>query len=71
MLRTVDGGSAYKTDNGNRILDTRYDGGIEDPAALEKHLAAIPGAVESGLFIGLAHVMVVGEEDGRCEVRER
>ena len=71
MLRTVDGGSAYKTDNGNRILDTRYDGGIEDPAALEKHLAATPGVVESGLFIGLAHVMVVGEEDGRCEVRER
>lgn len=71
LLRTLDGGGPYLTDNQNRILDCRFEAGIEDPKTLEKQLGALPGIVESGLFIGLAHVMIVGEEDGSCEVRER
>ena len=71
MLRTLEGGAPYLTDNGNRILDTRFDTGIEDPRTLELQLDAIPGVVESGLFIDLAHVMIVGDEEGGCEVRER
>ncbi len=71
LQRTLDGGDPYLTDNQNRILDCRFDGGIEDARALEKRLASLPGVVESGLFIGLAHVMIVGEEDGACEVRAR
>jgi len=31
----------------------------------------IPGAVESGLFIGLAHLLVIGSDDGSCDVREK
>jgi hypothetical protein len=27
--------------------------------------------VESGLFLGLAQVCVIGHPDGRCEVREK
>ena len=61
----------YRTDNGNAILDCHFEGGIEDPAAMERQLDAIPGVVETGLFISLAHVCVVGDEDGSCEVRER
>jgi len=71
LLRTLDGGDPYLTDNQNRILDCRFATGIEDAGALEKQLGAMPGVVESGLFIGLAHVMIVGEEDGACEVRRR
>lgn len=65
------GGMSYLTDNGNRILDCRFEGGIANPAEMERKLASIPGIVESGLFIGLAHVLVIGYEDGRCEIRHK
>ena|SRR5690349_8207356 len=64
-------GRAYRTDNGNAILDCAFARGIEDPQRLERALRTIPGVVESGLFIGLAHVLVVGKDDGTAEVRER
>ena len=64
-------GQPYRTDNGNAILDCRFADGITDAPALELELASIPGIVESGLFIGLAHVLVIGHADGRTEVRER
>ncbi|MFT5731978.1 MAG: ribose 5-phosphate isomerase A [Planctomycetota bacterium] len=63
-------GQIYLTDNGNEILDVHHVGGIEDAGKLERALDEIPGVVESGLFIGLAHVMVVGESDGSATVRE-
>lgn len=69
-LRTA-GEAPYLTDNGNEILDVHFDGGIEDPTALELALDAFPGIVESGLFIGLSHVLVIGAEDGSAEVRRR
>jgi ribose 5-phosphate isomerase A len=65
------GGKIYATDNGNRILDCRFEGGIADPPSMEQRIAAIPGVVESGLFIGLAHVLFVGKPDGTCEVRRK
>jgi ribose 5-phosphate isomerase A len=70
-LRLARDGSAYLTDNGNQILDCRFPGGITDAPALERDLDQIPGVVETGLFIGLSHVLVIGRDDGRAEVRER
>ncbi len=70
-LRRAEDGSPYLTDNGNEILDCSYPDGIEDPAAMETALDRIPGVVETGLFVGLAHLCVVGGEDGSCEVLER
>jgi len=70
-LRSAKDGGRYRTDNHNEILDCRFPDGIADPAALERAIDAIPGVVESGLFIGLAHVLVIGHPDGRAEVRER
>ena len=67
----LDGDAEYRTDNGNAILDCHFPSGIVDPGAMERELDAIPGVVETGLFIGLAHVCVVGDEDGGCEVLER
>jgi len=64
-------GRAYVTDNGNEILDCRFARGIDDARALELAIDAIPGVVESGLFVGLAHACVVGNVDGSCDVRER
>lgn len=65
------GDGAFITDNGNRILDCRFPAGIDDPAATEVAIDLLPGVVESGLFIGLAHTLVIGHPDGRSEVRER
>ncbi|MBK7878707.1 MAG: ribose-5-phosphate isomerase RpiA [Planctomycetes bacterium] len=64
-------GRTYTTDNGNLILDCRFAAGIANARALERELAGVPGIVESGLFIDLAHVLVVGKQDGTCEVRHK
>lgn len=69
-LRKRDG-RVFSTDNGNEILDCRFAAGIADAAKLEREIDAIPGVVESGLFVGLAHVCVVGHENGSCDVRKR
>ena len=70
-VRLASADEPYLTDNANEILDCRFEGGISDPVGLEARLSAIPGAVENGLFVDLAHVLVVGDEDGGTEVRER
>ncbi|TKX76031.1 ribose-5-phosphate isomerase RpiA [Halorubrum sp. GN11_10-6_MGM] len=51
------------TDNGNLVLDCAF-GAIDDPAALSTTLAEVPGAVEHGLFVGLADEVHVGTESG-------
>ena len=55
------------TDNGNLVLDCEF-GTISRPAELAADLAAIPGAVEHGLFVGMADEIHVGSDDG-VEVR--
>ncbi len=51
------------TDGGHYILDGRW-GQIPDAAALADRLAAIPGVVEHGLFIGLAKAAYVAGPTG-------
>jgi ribose 5-phosphate isomerase A len=70
-LRLASAGTPYLTDNQNEILDCAFAEGIADPGGLERELAVIPGLVESGLFVGLAHAVVIGSDDGRVEIRER
>ncbi len=69
----VRGDGGYRTDNGNAVIDARWPGGLDDPERAEVLLALIPGVVESGLFVGLAHQIVVGDDEGGVEVitRER
>ncbi len=69
-LRDADG-APYLTDNGNQILDVHFERGIDDAAELELALDAIPGVVESGLFIGLARTLVVGHDDGSADLRKK
>lgn len=63
-LRMNGGGGAYRTDNGNVIVDCRFEKGIPDPAVLERRLAHRAGVVESGLFLGMADQAVVAGADG-------
>ena len=56
------------TDNGNFILDCDF-GAIMDPESLEAAIAAIPGALECGLFTAYREkiTVIVGEGKG-CRV---
>src|SRR5262245_44147713 len=58
------------TDNGNLLLDVHFDA-IPDAARLERELKMIPGALENGLFVGLARrVLVASLAQGAATVRE-
>ncbi|MBS1834908.1 MAG: ribose-5-phosphate isomerase RpiA [Acidobacteria bacterium] len=49
-LRMTETETAYRTDQGNLILDCRFDA-IADPGKLAVALQAIPGALGHGLFL--------------------
>ncbi len=57
------------SDNGNYILDCRFEG-IKKPDRLETRIKKIPGVVESGLFLDMADTVYVGSADG-VEVKRR
>jgi ribose 5-phosphate isomerase A len=63
MLRKTPAGLAFVTDGGHFILDAAL-GRIADPRSLALALAAIPGVVEHGLFIGLAQTAILAGPDG-------
>jgi ribose 5-phosphate isomerase A len=50
------------TDQGNWLLDCHFHT-IPDPATLAIKLQAIPGILEHGLFLGLAKLAVLADED--------
>lgn len=51
-----------RTDAGNLLVDLRIPP-QDEPAKLERALRAIPGVVETGLFLGRAPVVYVAHED--------
>jgi ribose 5-phosphate isomerase A len=56
-------GAPFRSDGGNFILDCRT-GRLHEPAALDKALQTIPGVIETGLFIGLADLVILAGPDG-------
>lgn len=62
-LRLTSDGNPFVTDNGNHIVDCRFDG-LDDPRSMESEINAIPGVVENGLFIGLVSKVIVASNDG-------
>ena len=58
----------YVTDGGHYTADCRF-ASIPDPEALEREIKRIPGALECGLFTGLAQAVVVSRKD-RVEIIE-
>lgn len=59
----------FISDNGNYILDCGF-AGIDDPARLDRAICEIPGVVDTGLFVGMAERVLVGEA-GMVRVRQR
>ncbi len=62
VLRVRDG-APVRTDAGNLIYDLRV-APVESPGALDGALRAIPGVVETGLFVGRADVVIVADAQG-------
>jgi ribose 5-phosphate isomerase A len=67
-VRATDG-RVFVTDNGNHILDCAVSG-ISDPADLDRRMLSIPGVVGTGLFVGMAHTVLI-QNGETIEVRER
>jgi ribose 5-phosphate isomerase A len=56
------GNNLFLTDNGNHILDCQVSP-TDDPAKLELDIRAIPGVVGTGLFLGMADTVLVGDRE--------
>jgi ribose 5-phosphate isomerase A len=61
--RRAGNGHAFVTDGGHWVLDAALER-IAEPAALARRLAAIPGVMEHGLFIGMADTAIIAGSDG-------
>ncbi len=68
VVRQKDGVAPYLTDNGNWILDTGF-APIHDPARLDADIRKIPGIVDHGIFLGMASLVLVGDEGAVREMR--
>jgi ribose 5-phosphate isomerase A len=62
--RVTQDGSEFITDNGNCIIDCGVRV-IGNPARIERELLALAGVVGTGLFVGLADLVLVAMRDGR------
>jgi ribose 5-phosphate isomerase A len=66
----LQGGGLFVTDNGNHILDCQV-GPIADAAWLERDIRRIPGVVGTGLFLGMADTVLVGDRNDFRMIEER
>ncbi|MGB0062188.1 ribose-5-phosphate isomerase RpiA [Candidatus Binatus sp.] len=64
------GGKEFITDNGNLILDCAVKP-IANAARLDRELLAIPGVVGTGLFIGMADIVLIAEASGKIRALKR
>src|SRR2546427_651175 len=58
-----EGSEPFRTDNGNHILDAHF-GPIRGPGKLAARISGIPGVVGHGLFLKMAHAVVVASQMG-------
>ncbi|SPF81057.1 ribose-5-phosphate isomerase RpiA [Pseudoprimorskyibacter insulae] len=65
----MNGDQPYVTDEGNYIIDLHLNR-IENTRQLALVLNQMPGVVENGLFVDICDVVVIGNSDGRVEVRD-
>lgn len=62
-LRQRPDGSPYLTDGGNKIIDCHFAPDV-DPTRIDAALKSVVGVFETGLFIGLCDLLIVGGADG-------
>ncbi|MDY0393396.1 ribose-5-phosphate isomerase RpiA [Virgibacillus halophilus] len=59
-LRRQGNGQPFISDNGNYIYDCDF-GLLENPHDLNRSLHGVVGVVETGLFLDMAHIVIIGE----------
>jgi ribose 5-phosphate isomerase A len=69
-VRKTDDGRNFVSDNGNPVIDCGVQE-IRNPTRLERELLAISGIVGTGLFIGMADVVLVSRRDSHFEALSR
>lgn len=69
-VRINEAGEHFVSDNGNLVLDCRVHE-IRYPARLERELLAIPGVVGTGLFVGMADLVLVVAPNGKVRTLRR
>jgi ribose 5-phosphate isomerase A len=72
-LRTPDNAEKpYLTDSGNQIVDVKLQAtSATELPALQARLKALPGVIETGLFLSEATQVLIGDDAGHVEVRKR
>jgi ribose 5-phosphate isomerase A len=68
MVHRIKDGKPFVTDSGNFIFDCMLDA-IPEPERLETLLKSIPGVVETGLFIGICGIILMGTPKGVTEFK--
>jgi ribose 5-phosphate isomerase A len=63
--------SPLVTDNGNYVLDCRFDEGIDDPQRLAARLDADPEVRAHGLFLRMADEVIVASPEGVRRLERR
>ena len=62
----VKGEEYFVTDSNNYTIDLSLNN-IDDPFKLDKELKLIPGVIETGLFLNLCDIAIIGKEKD-CEI---
>jgi ribose 5-phosphate isomerase A len=63
------GETRYYTDNGNLIVDCFFANGLADPQEFHRKMCNIVGLVETGLFLHMAELAIIGGPDGIKYIR--
>ena len=74
LRRDPAAGTPRVSENGNLIFDCTFDPPLADgraARACEAAIRAIAGVVDTGLFLGTAHSVLVGRDDGSVDVLAR
>ncbi len=70
VIRQNPDGTQTVSDNGNLIIDCNVDATL-NVKRVDRELLAIPGVVDHGLFLGIAHTVLVAQADGTIRVMQR
>lgn len=67
ILRSLDKGYPFFTENGNIILDCDF-GLIKNPKVLSQKIKQIPGVMESGIFLRKPDIIYKAKSGGKFEI---
>jgi ribose 5-phosphate isomerase A len=59
VLRTRPDGEPVLTDGLHLVVDCHFDRGITDPYLVDRAMQGCPGVLETGLFLGIADLVIV------------